>query len=262
MASYVVTGAARGIGLEFVTQLSVDDKNIVFAIVRNKATAGKINALSRNNITILEADITDPKSLVLAADEVSKATGGKLDYLINNAGKTNHPGVTIDQFPNPEALENDLLDTFKTNTIGAIHCTNTFLPLLKNGLVKKVISISSGMGDLDVTVSGEAVGEPSYSISKAALNMAMAKYAAQYKAEGFTFLSISPGMVRTSMLPTETEAAEEWKMLLEAGLKFDPDFKGPITVQESVKMQLEVIDRWTVEQSGAFVSHFGNKQWI
>jgi hypothetical protein len=49
---------------------------------------------------------------------------------------------------------------------------------------------------------------------------------------------------------------------LKAAAKFAPGFKGPITPEESVKMQLEVINRWTVTESGAFVSHFGTKQWI
>jgi hypothetical protein len=44
--------------------------------------------------------------------------------------------------------------------------------------------------------------------------------------------------------------------------KVAPHFKGPITPEESVKKQLEVIYRWTVEDTGAFVSHFGNKQWV
>ncbi|KAJ6541814.1 hypothetical protein B0H19DRAFT_958375 [Mycena capillaripes] len=262
MPSYVVTGAARGIGFEFVRQLSVDSGNNVFAIVRNKATATQLNALSRKNVIVLEADVTDAKALKLAAAEVAKATGDKLDFLIHNAGKTNHPGFTLDKFPTPAALEHDLLDNFKTNTIGMVHCTNAFLPLLKNGAAKKVVAVSSGLGDLDATLLTEAVGEPSYSISKAALNMVVAKYAAQYKADGFIFLAISPGLVNTSMLPTSSEAVEEMRLLMEAIKKWAPGFKGPISPEESVKMQLEVINRWTVEQSGEFVSHFGNKQWL
>ena len=66
--------------------------------------------------------------------------------------------------------------------------------------MKKVITISSGAGDLDATLwvgSTVPVGTM-YSISKAAVNMAMAKYACQYKAEGFVFLSLSPGLVNTT----------------------------------------------------------------
>ncbi|KAF7347319.1 NAD(P)-binding protein [Mycena venus] len=229
MSSYVVTGASRGIGLEFVKQLSANSEN------------------------------------KLSAAEVSKATNNKLDYLINNAGSSTDPGLTLNQFPSPEAVEKDLLDNFKSNTIGVVHTTNAFLPLLKNGSTKKVLTLSSGLGDLEVTVAGEYVGRVSYSISKAALNMVVAKYAAQYKAEGFVFLAICPGGVDTSETSKSEPTAEtlkENKMFLATATKLAPDFKGPITPQESVKMQLDVFNRWTVEETGAFVSRFGNKQWL
>jgi NAD(P)-dependent dehydrogenase (short-subunit alcohol dehydrogenase family) len=88
-----------------------------------------------------------------------------------------------------------------------VHTTNVFLPLLKNGSVKKVINISSAISDLGLTLLGEIAAEPCYAISKAALNMVVAKYAAQYRAEGFTFLAICPGLVSTSMAPSQSEHA-------------------------------------------------------
>lgn len=79
-----------------------------------------------------------------------------------------------------------------------MHSTNAFLPLLKNGSTKKILSMSSGLGDLDFTLAGEAEASASYSIAKAALNMVVAKYAAQFKSEGFVFLAMSPGIVDVS----------------------------------------------------------------
>ncbi|KAF7335601.1 NAD(P)-binding protein [Mycena venus] len=263
MPSYVVTGASKGIGFEFVNQLSADSGNTVFAIVRRKATATQLSNLLRKNVTILEADVTDAKALKLAAAEVSKATAGKLDYLINNAGKINHPGFTLDGFPSVEALEDDLLDNFKGNTISAIHSINAFLPLLRKGSAKKVLVLSTALGDLDVTTQGGSFGEVSYSIAKAALNMVVAKYATQYKDEGFVFLAISPGLVATSMTEGFNNAAGELKLVGSMFTKLaPPDFKGPITPEESVNKCLEVFNRWTVEETGAFVSHHGNKQWL
>ncbi|KAJ7492052.1 hypothetical protein FB451DRAFT_515276 [Mycena latifolia] len=260
MPSYVVTGAARGIGFEFVKQLSADSGNTVFALVRNKATATKLESLPGNNITVLEADVTDAKALELAASEVSKATGGKLDCLINNAALLSQAGFTLDAFPTPEAVEKDMVDKFRVNTVGVVHSINAFLPLLRKGSVKKVVSISSGLGDIELAVWTE--GEPAYSISKAAMNMVSAKYAAQFRDEGFTFLAICPGVVDTRVGPLSTEAVEEFKRVSKGIAKIAPDFKGPISPEESVKMQLEVINRWTVEETGAYVSHFGNKQWV
>jgi hypothetical protein len=44
--------------------------------------------------------------------------------------------------------------------------------------------------------------------------------------------------------------------------KLYPDFKGPISVEESVEKQLEVIHGLTLAQSGQFLSHHGNKNWL
>ncbi|KAK7063704.1 hypothetical protein R3P38DRAFT_2492452, partial [Favolaschia claudopus] len=154
----------------------------------------------------------------------------------------------------------------KANTISIVHSTNAFLPLLKNGSVKKVLMLSSGFGDLDLTLRGEVPAQPSYSIVKAALNMVVAKYAAQYKTEGFVFLSISPGFVDTSATqtgPPSAGALEERKMLMKAIPLIAPNFTGPISTEQSVQMQLEVFENWPVEKSGAFVSHYGNTtQWL
>ncbi|KAJ7837398.1 hypothetical protein B0H14DRAFT_2362414 [Mycena olivaceomarginata] len=265
MSSYVITGASRGIGLEFVRQLSANSENKVFALVRNKATAIKLKNLARNNITILEADVTDGKALQLAAAEVSKATDNKLDYLINNAGSSTDPGLTLDQFPSPEAVEKDLVENFKSNAVSVVHSTNAFLPLLKNGSTKRVLTLGSGLGDLDLTLTSGTTSRAGYSIAKAALNLIVAKYAAQYKAEGFVFLCISPGVVDTSADATSEPSAgtvAENTSLFKTIATSLPNFKGPITPEESVKLQLELLNRWTVEETGAFVSQHGNKEWV
>jgi NAD(P)-dependent dehydrogenase (short-subunit alcohol dehydrogenase family) len=61
-----------------------------------------------------------------------------------------------------------------------------------------VLTVSSAHGDLDLTLTWGITARAGYSIAKAALNIVVAKYAAQYKAEGFVFLSINPGIVDTS----------------------------------------------------------------
>lgn len=63
--------------------------------------------------------------------------------------------------------------------------------------MKKVITISSGVADIDLTNDLEISFAAPYSISKAAVNLAVAKYNAFYKQEGILFLSISPGVVAT-----------------------------------------------------------------
>jgi len=264
MASYAITGAARGIGFEFVNQLSADSRNTIFALVRSEATANKLTDLGRHNVHIIQADITDNKALKYAAAEISRSTGNSLDYLINNAGfvESERAGLTLDSYSSEELLTNDLLDSFNINVVGVIHTINIFLPLLKNGKAKKVITITSGVGDLDATMAAELSTSAPYSISKAAVNMVNAKYAAQYKPEGFVFLALSPGLVDTSTRAPTDKEVQEFMAVIEKLKKLSPDFTGPITPETSVRMQLEVINLITVNDTGAFLSHKGNKEWL
>lgn len=90
---------------------------------------------------------------------------------------------------------------FDINVIGPIHTINIFLPLLRAGNTKKVVTLSSGIGDLDLTLAADFGVHAPYSISKAALNMVVTKYAVEYKKDGFVFLAISPGLVNTATKP-------------------------------------------------------------
>ncbi|CDO75921.1 hypothetical protein BN946_scf184873.g10 [Trametes cinnabarina] len=270
MPSYVVTGVSRGIGLEFVNQLTKDTNNVVFGLARTPQNAPKLFELqkSRPNLHIIKADIVDA-----AAAEVEKVTGGSLDYLINNAAQVNtgeRTGLTLSTYPNEDLLEEDLVQTFRINVVGVAHTINAFLPLLRKGSTKKVISLSTGLADNDVTLkAGIAISAP-YSISKAALNAAVAKYAAELRDEGFTFLALSPGVVNTAEKPPDAKehaaTPEELERIGGLFLKFKklaPHWDGnPLSPETSVRLMLDVIERSSVQNTGAFLSHWGNQQWL
>lgn len=92
-------------------------------------------------------------------------------------------------------LEEQFIKVMRTNVLGNIHLFNSFMPQVLKGKVKKVITISSGMGDMDFVKDYEISMAYLYSASKSAMNMIAAKYSAQYKQDGVLFLSICPGMV-------------------------------------------------------------------
>ncbi|KAJ6478811.1 hypothetical protein C8R47DRAFT_1138242 [Mycena vitilis] len=261
MSSYVVTGAARGLGLEFVSQLSADPSNTVFAIVRNKSTATALNALSRQNITVLEADITDKEAMTAAASAVAAATGGKLDYLINNAGIHDRSQATLHTFPTTDALDQHLLENFRVNTLGTIHTTNSFLPLLRAGTVKKVVTLSSAAADPAFTLATGSAGQTGYFVSKAAQNMAVAKFAMALKPEGFVFMSLNPGHVDTEIQRTPQED-EEYKVYVQRLMGKLPSYSGPVTPEQSVTLMLDVIYRWTLEETGTTKSRGGDQEWL
>ncbi|KAK3065773.1 hypothetical protein LTR53_018052 [Teratosphaeriaceae sp. CCFEE 6253] len=152
MPSDVVTGASRGLGYAFVTHLAAIEGNTVVALVRNKpATEQRLAKDGVKNVHVVAADITDAKAVQKAADDTAEVTGGKLDVLINNAGLVSDVSKwsTLLDFA-PEELEADLESSFKANVVGVAHTINAFLPLIRKGESKKIVTLSTGMADLDL----------------------------------------------------------------------------------------------------------------
>ncbi len=98
-------------------------------------------------------------------------------------------------FKNIDVLKYD--KQFKTNTLGPIHTINAFIPLLRKGDLKKCIILSTTAGSPKVAAETGFAHFVGYGISKAAINLAVAKYAARFKDEGIVFLAVTPGMVKT-----------------------------------------------------------------
>ncbi|PWY78361.1 hypothetical protein BO70DRAFT_380595 [Aspergillus heteromorphus CBS 117.55] len=254
MPSYVVTGASRGIGWEFLRQLSSNPNNTVIGLVRDKsATQTRVLEELRgpSNIYILQGDLTDYVSLKNAAADTAQITGGGLDYLIANAGLVSlfdayDPIGVLGQ--RPEALEAEAMKLFNVNVVGNIHLFNLFVPLVRQGQGKKVIAISSGHAALDLIPKFSLEVGSLYTISKAGLNIAVAKFSAQYAKEGILFMSICPGMVDTGHYANTTPEQMQGLMgMLDSFKEYAPDFKGPSTTQAAVKDVLSVMDKATVE---------------
>lgn len=106
-------------------------------------------------------------------------------YLTHSSGET------------PQKLEEELLECFKVNVVGNVHLFNLYLPLILKGDVKKVITISSGMADIDLINQYRIDVSAPYSISKGAVNVAVSKFHARYAEDGILFLGVSPGLVDT-----------------------------------------------------------------
>lgn len=113
-------------------------------------------------------------------------------------------------------------------------------------------------------------------MSKAASNLAVAKYAAQYKEEGIVFLSISPGLVRTKAgcellsfrfsspalksvvhLSAKEEVDAFYDLQEKQIRSMYPKFEGAITAERSAQDQIDLIHKVTIEQTGGFVNRDG-----
>ncbi|KFZ01267.1 hypothetical protein V501_10111 [Pseudogymnoascus sp. VKM F-4519 (FW-2642)] len=250
MPSYVVIGASKGLGYAFVKQLPSDPANTVVGIVRDIAAAEqKLIKDGIKNVKVYKADITDLPALKTAAADV-QATVGSIDYLIANAAFVS--GVTSFT-ESPEVLHKDLVDSFSINVVGLINTVNAF--------------IGDGMGDIGFVNELELDIGPSYAISKAGVNMALAKYSAIYKQEGILFLGICPGSVNTDALNAGNLNEEDVKRLQVVGAKtiaYAPQFKGPASAEEAAKRVLAIAEGSKLEdgKAGTAISQTGTEKWM
>ncbi|KAH7320634.1 hypothetical protein B0I35DRAFT_351629 [Stachybotrys elegans] len=265
MSSYVISGVSRGLGFEFLRQLSADPANSVFGLVRDKAAveAKVAGEIGRSNITIIQADTTDAAALQIVAEK----TNGTLDYIIANAAlqaKTALVGFDV-LGQDPKALEEDLMEHFRVNTIGPVHLFNTFIPLILKGRAKKVIAISTGASDPEMTLKPDMYQATAYSITKAALNMAVAKFSALYRDKGVLFMAICPGAVDTGSLQIETDEDGKLAMAMFAKFKeYSPTFEGPVPAADSAKSVLALMNKATVDggYAGVFISHTEKRPYL
>lgn len=94
----------------------------------------------------------------------------------------------------PDVFEKELTTALHGNITCQIRVISLHMPLLLKGNVKKVAFMTSGHSDVDVTRDLDIPTYPIYAISKAGMNMAIAKFSAQYKKDGVLFISLSPGV--------------------------------------------------------------------
>ncbi|KAM7183489.1 hypothetical protein V8F20_012608 [Naviculisporaceae sp. PSN 640] len=271
---YLITGVSKGIGFEFLKQLSEDPQNIVIGLVRDKASTEKKVAQelgSRPNIHILHGDLTKYETLKQAAADTERLLGSDrgVDYLIASGAYVplvEQYSAIGDMSDRPELIDQVANECFQTNVTGNVHLFNVFLPLVKKSPTKKVIALSTGLADLDLTNAVDIKVGSLYAASKAALNIVIAKFAVQYsKKDGVLFLALSPGVVDVGRNDNVTpEQLQELQQFGQQLLKYAPDFKGPITPEQSVKYMQAVWEKASVEEgwSGQFVSHLGNKKWV
>jgi NAD(P)-dependent dehydrogenase (short-subunit alcohol dehydrogenase family) len=96
-----------------------------------------------------------------------------------------------------------MLELFQVNVIGSSFLLATFMPLVQAGDMKKVVVLSTGMGDPDFIAETEIDSQSPYAVSKAALNMVIAKYHAEYKKNDILIMGISPGIVETGWMDAQ-----------------------------------------------------------
>ncbi len=185
MATVLITGASKGIGLEFARQYAAEG-NRVLATCRAPETAAELGALE-GEVSVHKLDVTDlPGIEALARALESEA----IDILINNAGMLTSGqragGIDFTAW----------VEELKVNTIGPIAVARAFLPHLRRGTGRRMAFLSSTLASIGENTSGAYM---LYRSSKAGLNAAVRSLAIDTRADGMIVLLLHPGWVRTDM---------------------------------------------------------------
>lgn len=173
--------------------------------------------------TIHPLDVTDQASI----DSLAKALAGvPIDVLINNAGVSS----TSKNLASTDAAE--LARCFAVNSTGPVMVTKALLPNLRTGGRKLVVNISSQLASIANNSGGSTYA---YRASKTALNQLTVCMANELRAEGFTFVAMHPGWVKTDMGGPNA----------------------PLTPQQAVDFMHATIEKLTSAQSGKFLNYDG-----
>jgi NAD(P)-dependent dehydrogenase (short-subunit alcohol dehydrogenase family) len=186
----LVTGANRGLGLEFARQYA-DDGWRVFAACRAPDSARELRALvsrHEDRLSVLALDVTDGAAVKAAA---ARLRNEAIDLLLNNAGVGSPPGQKIGSFDYAAWLR--VLDA---NVLGPARLVESFVENVAQSRDKRIVTVTSLMGSIADNSSG---GAYAYRSSKAAVNAAMKSFAIDLAPRGITCAVVHPGWVRTDM---------------------------------------------------------------
>ena len=239
MPFLVITGGNRGIGLELVRQLSQMPHNYIVTTVRSFRDKDKLAQLNDvikraqpyTSVHVQKCDTSDEGLVAQLAHDVKvladQNNGGKVDFLINNAG--------VNSVPDRKALDftsDELHREIDVNVMGPALMTRKFLErdLLSNG--STVMNMSSCLGSCGKRKPVSTV----YSLTKAAVNMLTVHQAAQLEEKGIKVICMDPGTVQTDMGGDDA----------------------PLTPEESVLGMLEVLRGTKHEDSGKFFMYDGS----
>jgi NAD(P)-dependent dehydrogenase (short-subunit alcohol dehydrogenase family) len=214
MKTLLITGANRGIGLEFCNQYAAEGWRVL-ACCRAPGKADKLNKLAARYpglIKLNALDVTDHAQIGQVARLLSDEA---IDLLINDAGV--YPEADKRGFGHTDYAE--WMAAFNINAMAPLKMVEAFVNQIERSKLKLIVTITSQMGSIDDNGSG---GSYLYRSSKAAANMVVKSLAVDLKEKGITSVAFNPGWVKTdmggpnAMIPVEQSVADMRKVI--AGL--------------------------------------------
>jgi len=224
MVTVLITGANRGIGLEFVRQYVADGAEAV-ACCRDPDAAGELQALAKasGRVRVMKLDVASAADIAA----LKRALAGQpIDILVNNAGISGPRRQSADDID----LEG-WLETFRINTVAPVAVSQALHENLKAGAQKKLAAITSQLG----STASNGGQRYAYRSSKAALNNAMRGLSRDWASDGIVVGVFHPGWVKTDM----------------------GGQSAPVSPEASVRGLRQRIAELGPETSGAFVDYSG-----
>jgi NAD(P)-dependent dehydrogenase (short-subunit alcohol dehydrogenase family) len=221
MPTVLVTGAGRGLGLEFARQYAAAGWQVIGTV--RKPEAGRPLAELGRNVEVHLLDVVDRPAIAKLAKSLA---GRSIDLLIANAGVIGSRAAAV-----AEADVATWHQTFDVNVVAPVMLAQEFAPHVAASTDKRIAFISSRQGSIESTNGGSMI----YRTTKAALNMAAKNLAIALREQGITVLIFHPGWVKT-------------------------DMGGPgaaIGPEESIRGMRQVVAGATPEQSGRFFNYDG-----
>ena len=210
MSSVLITGANRGLGLEFTRQY-LNDGWEVHAFCRQPdkaAELGEIVTHKNGKLHLRQMDIDNENEIEAAANELKNQP---LDLLINNAGIADGYGRGVYEMKEDPNIQNYDFEFWeemmRINTLAPAKVISAFLENIRAGDQKKIANLSSGLGSI---TNLAWAGKYGYCASKAGLNMVSKGLSEWLKSEQIIVISLSPGWTKTDMGgPKATNSVEE-----------------------------------------------------
>jgi NAD(P)-dependent dehydrogenase (short-subunit alcohol dehydrogenase family) len=231
MPTILITGANRGLGLEFARQYVAEGWE-VHACCRRPEGADALRTLGKTEarLRLHALDVADFPRIDALAHELK---GTALDVLLNNAGVFGprlRAGGDRGQFFGAVDYE-AWAQVLCVNTMAPLKMAEAFVEHVAASKQRKIVTLTSSMGSIAETSGGFYA----YRSSKAAVNMVIASLARDLAGRGIKVASLCPGWVRTDM--------------------GGPD--APVNKEDSVRGLRRLIAGLTAERSGTFTHYDG-----
>jgi NAD(P)-dependent dehydrogenase (short-subunit alcohol dehydrogenase family) len=182
MPTVLITGAGRGLGLEFARQYAADGWRVHACARRPDAAAGL-----KGEVVTHPLDVCDGGQIAALQKALPDEA---IDLLINNAGIYGPRVPSI-----AETSDADWLEVFHVNSVAPLRVASALAENVAKSRLKLMVFITSQMG----SIARMAPGAQPYRMSKAALNAGVRGLSLELAGRGITSVVFHPGWVRTDM---------------------------------------------------------------